>query len=463
MFDGVFGGRAAGIVRPTFNRNGGLPKGHGEYESVPQLAAPQNATVNAGTATINVTSASINGAGGGFNAAGAPSSAVSAIAGGGYAPTGNGSYFNLGSSPAASSGNGEMGSAASGSPFGQLSDSASGFGSAATSGTGSTGFGSSVTGAYNDIQGGFSQANSLGKDLGIFGKDANGNNAGLASKIPGIKNLSPETMGKLGGVAGGAMTVYSAFEGKGGWGGAAQGALGGAEAGMQYGGLAGAAIGAVIGGVLGFIGHGARVKAQQYYWKELRPKIESEMLGFEAGTADYQGVYDDLTKSDTEAKQKTREMGSGAESYYNDTIHPDLMKYQQRLTREAKAGRAQFGMSAAQFHMGGRISTFGSMATSADEGWFHGKLGETVLNQQATMSHGDVAALMNAGTSRSEIAEYLGGGNGAPQQQAVSSGDVHLHVHAIDAKGVAQFLDTYKHDIRNSLNNSYAENSGGAD
>jgi hypothetical protein len=40
-------------------------------------------------------------------------------------------------------------------------------------------------------------------------------------------------------------------------------------------------------------------------------------------------------------------------------------------------------------------------------------------------------------------------------------GDVHLHVHAIDAKGVADFMDKNKHIIRGALNNSYAENSGG--
>ena len=33
--------------------------------------------------------------------------------------------------------------------------------------------------------------------------------------------------------------------------------------------------------------------------------------------------------------------------------------------------------------------------------------------------------------------------------------------HAIDAKGVAQFFDQYKHHMRSALNDSYAENSGG--
>jgi len=40
-------------------------------------------------------------------------------------------------------------------------------------------------------------------------------------------------------------------------------------------------------------------------------------------------------------------------------------------------------------------------------------------------------------------------------------GDVYLHVHAIDAKGVAGFLDKYKHNLRAAVNDSYAENSGG--
>jgi len=42
-------------------------------------------------------------------------------------------------------------------------------------------------------------------------------------------------------------------------------------------------------------------------------------------------------------------------------------------------------------------------------------------------------------------------------------GDVHLHVHTMDARGVEQFLDQHKHRIRSVINASYAENSGGAD
>jgi hypothetical protein len=38
---------------------------------------------------------------------------------------------------------------------------------------------------------------------------------------------------------------------------------------------------------------------------------------------------------------------------------------------------------------------------------------------------------------------------------------MNMNVHAIDSKGVAQFLDTYKHHIRAAVNDSYAENSGG--
>jgi DNA-binding IscR family transcriptional regulator len=54
-----------------------------------------------------------------------------------------------------------------------------------------------------------------------------------------------------------------------------------------------------------------------------------------------------------------------------------------------------------------------------------------------------------------------GSGGGTAQAQPTSMGDVHLHVHAIDASGVAKFLGDNKHGIRDAVNQSYAENSGG--
>ena len=51
----------------------------------------------------------------------------------------------------------------------------------------------------------------------------------------------------------------------------------------------------------------------------------------------------------------------------------------QQLTREARAGRAQFSMSATQFHDGGMIGDFGDLATSSNEGFIHAMRGEIVM------------------------------------------------------------------------------------
>jgi len=155
-------------------------------------------------------------------------------------------------------------------------------------------------------------------------------------------------------------------------------------------------------------------------------------------------------------------MGPAALSYYNSTIDPEIKAAQTRMTSEQKAGRSQYGMTAAQFHQGGPIRDFGSMATGPDEGWVHAERNEMVLNQQAAMSHGDAAMLMNSGASRRDMASYYGGGSGTAPAQA-SGGDLHLHVHAIDSKGVAQFFEENKHTMRAKLNSSYEDNSAGSD
>ncbi len=448
------------LFRPAFKRNGGVA-GSVAPDATVTPSAPQQAVVNATSAVINVTSATFSGA--------------AAVAGGGYVPTGNGGYFNLG-------GSSEAGRAASaGTPWADSFGGTNGFGGASAtdapvhapaslgapyipSGPVMT---ESTADAAHRIYGGATsaakQADSIGKDLGIFGKDANGKNAGLLSKVPGLKNMDSAQLAKLGGTAGGALGVFSAFEGKGGFGGAATGALSGFQMGAQYGGVLGGAVGALVGGVLGFMGHGARVQAQNYWFKELQPKIQAEMLAFGAGTADYQSVYDDLNSSDLEAKQRTKQMGSGAVGYYDDRIHPEIQKYMQTVTREQKAGRSQFGMSAGQFHQGGLVGGFGSMATSSNEGWIHAKRGEVVLNEQAAMSHGDVAMMMNSGASRSQIGDYLGGGGGGGVAPAAGGDEYHFHLHALDTSTAEDWMMSNKHGLRKALNSSYEENSGGWD
>jgi hypothetical protein len=280
----------------------------------------------------------------------------------------------------------------------------------------------------------------------------------LAGKDSGIGKLLGSS--KAAGLAGGGLSLFSAFQGNGGFGGALSGALGGAKVGAEFGGPIGAAIGAIGGAVMGFMGFGGRGKAEDYDHKQVQPRISNDLLAYEAGSMDYQTAYDDFDSLSREAKMTTRQWGSGGTGYYNDHIKGEIIDAQARLTREQIAGRSEFGMTAAQLHSGGVIDGFGSMATSSDEGWIHAKKKEVVMHEQAAATHGVELRAMLAGASRADMATYYGG---TKRAVATSSAPVNLNFRSHDAKGAYQLFMDNKHHIRAALNQSYAENSGGAD
>jgi hypothetical protein len=100
------------------------------------------------------------------------------------------------------------------------------------------------------------------------------------------------------------------------------------------------------------------------------------------------------------------------------------------------------------------------------------------MHQGATETHGDALAMMLGGATRTQMAGYYAQ-HAAPQmapayrstmQQAASGGNGHTynngdtyHVHAIDAKSFEDRILQSKHAVRGAVNESYAENSGGAD
>jgi hypothetical protein len=266
---------------------------------------------------------------------------------------------------------------------------------------------------------------------------------------------------KAAGLASGGLGLAGAVEGNGGFGGALQGAFSGAKVGSELGGPIGAAIGAIGGAVLGVLGFGGKSKAEDYNNKQVKPRIADELQAYEAGSMDYQTVYNDFDSLSREAKIATRQWGSGGESVYNNEIKSEISTAQTRLTREQKAGRSEYGMTAAQFHEGGFINNFGSMGTNNGQGWIHAEQGEFVLQQHAAMTHSTAAQLINSGASHSQMASYYGA-NKAPVASGGSS-DVSLHFHSPDAKGAMQLFMDNKHHIRAALNQSYAENSGGSD
>ncbi len=298
-----------------------------------------------------------------------------------------------------------------------------------------------------DVSGGISQAKGaadLGKDL--FGKTGAAGTLGKASSV----------LGTAGQIAGPAAGIFGAIESNGGFGGAFGGATSGAQLGGMLGGPLGAGIGAAAGAILGFLGIGGASKAEHYYNEKVKPRIQNDLTQFGMGAMDYQSAYQDLVSLDKEARDTTKKYGMGGKREWDGHIHPDIMAAQKQLDREQKAGRSQFGMSAAQFHSGGYIGGFGDFATSPNEGFIHAKVGETVMHESATATHGDALAMMLAGASRGDMASHYGGGNSG-------GGDTNLHFHSPDSAGAYQLFMDNKHHIRRALNESYAENSGGSD
>jgi hypothetical protein len=242
------------------------------------------------------------------------------------------------------------------------------------------------------------------------------------------------TMSAAEGVAG----MYSAYESTGGMGGATTGALSGAELGMAVAGPLGAAVGAAAGAVIGYLGPGGAKKAEEYDKKTVRPHIADTQQAYNSGSMDFLSAYSDLQGLDAEAFKTLSKMGPSARRYRNDHITPEIKQAEGKLSAEEKAGRSQYSASAAQYATG--------TSYVPETGYNLNHAGERIFSS----------------VDNSEITKAVTEGNrGTMPAQTPSMGDVHLHVHAIDAKGVAGFLDKYKHNIRSAVNDSYAENSGG--
>ena len=239
----------------------------------------------------------------------------------------------------------------------------------------------------------------------------------------------------------GAIGVYGAYEGNGGVGGALSGAMSGMQLGMAVGGPLGAAIGAAAGAAIGAIGMGGREKARVYDLKTVRPTIADTEQSYETGATDYLSAYSAMQSLDMQASKTIRAYGPAAESYYNDTIKAEIQQAEAKFGSMEKAGRSNFTASAASYAVGTDYIPSTSYNLNHE--------GERIIPSDQNER---ITRAIESGSDGSRM----------PAAQAASwSGD--LHVHAIDAKGVAQFLSDNKHGIRAALTQSYAENSGGAD
>jgi hypothetical protein len=449
-------------------------------------------TLTASTAVINVGQATFTGMGSGGGGAALPAQAMLAASGGGQhtspaaiaAITGgagvsaspSGTIRAAGDAGIFGAGGASFSSSAAGGNMGMLPGgdkgstsfsadvraAAAGTGDVSTAAPGIPGMGPDAgQNALASTQKAYGMGQSV-EDLGKTLYGATGSQA--ADGVKKSSMMDSKLAGQIGTGVGGGIGMFSAVEGNGGFG----GALSGAGAGAKLGSLAGpmgTLIGAGVGAIIGAIGFGGAQKAKEYEKKQVRPRIEADELGFGMGTIDYQSAYDDLTKLDIDARKATQAWGPGGTGEYLNRISPEIKAAMSKLTSEQKSGRAKYGMTAAQFDMGGPISGFGDMATSSTNGWIHAQQGEFVLQQQAALNHYQAAQLINGGASHSDMANYYGGSRSAGQttQPAATSGDVNMHFHSHDPRGTMQLFMDNKHVIRKALNESYAENSGGAD
>lgn len=235
----------------------------------------------------------------------------------------------------------------------------------------------------------------------------------------------------------GALGVYSAVEGNGGLGGALSGAMSGMQLGMALGGPMGAAIGAAGGAIAGAIGLGGREKARVYDLKTVRPRLANDRDAFQQGSMDFLSAYSDMESLQTEAFKAVSAMGPAARAYRNEYITPEIKAAEARLNAEQKAGRSQYTAQPASFDVGTDSVPHDGLA------YIHRK--ERIMPSD----------------QNERITRAIESTSGKMPVASAPMGDLHLHVHAIDAKGVQGFLGKYKHDIRSAVNQSYAENSGG--
>jgi hypothetical protein len=229
--------------------------------------------------------------------------------------------------------------------------------------------------------------------------------------------------------------MYATVEGNGGVGGALQGAMSGMQLGGAMAGPIGAAIGAAAGAVVGAIGIGGREKARVYDLKNVRPKIVSDQDSYNQGGMAYSDVYQDFQGMKTGSWAAIRSMGPAAMSYWNDTIKPEIEQAQTKLTAEQRAGRSMYSASGAQYATGAD-SVPGTGMALVHQGE---RIFSTDQNERITQS------IESAGRM--------------PTQPAGWSGDIHIHAH--DTQTGISFLMNNKHVIRNAMNASLAENSGG--
>ena len=450
--DSTAQGGVAGLVGGIFGKH---PAATGTATTATHSIAQSMMSV--AQATISVGSAMFTGMGGGTgtstgSSAGGGQSGAWSSSGGGTSLLAAGSSgasggFGGGSTGAASTAEHSSFSAGT---AGATPPGGGGLAGAMNTGTQAIGFGKQMAGYF---KGGGAGSNS-GKPLSLAGGGGSGTTAAGngfvdASSLGAAGSGSSSSVAKTGigsnisaggadgavGAAQAGVGLFAQSQGQGG-GGMLGGAEKGAQIGMEFGGPLGAAIGAAAGVVLAI--KGEREQARVYDLKTVRPQIANDRDSYQQGSMDYMSAYSDMQTLIGTSWAATKKIGVEAGHYWNTNIKPEIMQAMGKLTAEEKAGRSQYTAQAASYATGTPyVPETGLNLNHAGERIF-----SSVDNAEITK------AVTEGKTSSMPV-------------QSPSMGDVHLHVHAIDAKGVADFMGKNKHILRAALNDSYAENSGG--
>lgn len=433
-------------------------------ETPASAIAATSSIFSVGTAQIHIGSASFVGGSGGVGAAaGAPA----------RAPLVHGSYSIPGGLASGPTGAEHVGAdrtaeaVGAGAPSLSAPASVGGAGSSTIASakggfTGSPGIAPAKGNITGSVLGDVGQSISLGQSAaGIFTDDKSGGNGNTAqtpasgsTSANGSPSRTRALLNKAPGAFEGLVGIYGAVESNGGVGGALSGAASGMKLGATVAGPVGAAIGAAAGAIVGAIGFGGREKAHVYDLKQIHPRLTQDMDSYEQGSMDYLSAFSDMSGALTEAKRTTNRMGPAARSYYQDTIKGEIAGAQSKLTREEKAGRSQFGVSAAQYETGTDFVPRTEMALV--------HRGERVVPSDQNTQ---IARALSAGADLDAIHRSYQRAMQAASSRSMGGGDrtLNMHVYAHDSRSVAQFFHANKHHMRAALNASYAENSGGAD
>ncbi len=324
----------------------------------------------------------------------------------------------------------------------------------------SGGFAGYMTGDTSDMAtglGSFGGDDSLSTQATQQAMQQAGAAGGMASGAAGVA-------GQFGSLASAGLGAYTGFQGlvstfeSGKGSGVLTGAASGAELGASIGMLGGpmgaaigGAIGAGVGAATGLIswatGEGNRLGAAKYFKSNMRPQMDQAEQMYSRGSGSADSAISAINQVAVSGYSAIAQQFGGSAAQWAQTQY--ISKEQKFLTDEinqlARGGHDYGAASAVQFHTGGRITGFGDLATSRNEGFIHTILGETVANPAATSTHGAYIDAMNGGASEAEIAGMYLRNTSARFGAGGSGGDTHNHywdVDALDAASVKNWLNS---------------------